>query len=38
MTVAGMTTGCWIIQANNNCYCRSGDVTSGGALNGGSCP
>lgn len=37
MAVAGMTTGCWIIALNGNCYCRDGVLATGSTLPGGIC-
>jgi hypothetical protein len=37
MASAGMTTGCWVLAPNGNCYCRSGVLSVGGVNPGGSC-
>ena len=37
MRQAGMTTGCWILAGDGNCYCRSGSLSGGGIRWGGFC-
>lgn len=37
MAAAGMTTGCWVVATDTNCYCRSGVIGIGGVRPGGSC-
>ncbi|MBN2575169.1 MAG: hypothetical protein JXP73_11460 [Deltaproteobacteria bacterium] len=38
MALAGMTSGCWIVDGEGVCHCRSGALASGeGTLAGGSC-
>lgn len=37
MAGAEMTSGCWIVAGDGNCYCRSGAASGGGARAGGSC-
>jgi hypothetical protein len=34
---AGMTTGCWVLATDLNCYCRGGVLNPGGSRPGGSC-
>ena len=34
---AGVTTGCWVLATNTNCYCRGGVLNLGGSRPGGSC-
>jgi hypothetical protein len=37
MVVAGMTSGCWVLASNTNCYCRSGVLNPGSTFFGGTC-
>jgi hypothetical protein len=37
MVAAGMTSGCWILASDMNCYCRSGVLNPGGISFGGTC-
>ena len=37
MLVAGMTSGCWILAEDTNCYCRSGVLNLGSTYFGGTC-
>ena len=37
MAAAGMTSGCWVIATDMNCYCRSGMLNPGGTFVGGTC-
>jgi hypothetical protein len=37
MRQAGMTTGCWLVASDGNCYCRSGSLNGGGTRSGGFC-
>jgi hypothetical protein len=37
MVTAGMTTGCWVVAPDLNCYCRSGATVTGGTWPGGNC-
>jgi len=37
MSAAGMTSGCWIVAINTNCYCRSGALNLGSDRPGGVC-
>lgn len=34
---ATMTSGCWIVAQDGNCYCRSGTLNTGGVRAGGVC-
>jgi hypothetical protein len=37
MVAAGMTSGCWIVASDMNCYCRSGVLNTGSTFFGGAC-
>jgi hypothetical protein len=37
MPPAGMTSGCWVLATNGNCYCRNGVLNLGGGAPGGTC-
>ena len=37
MRAAGMTSGCWVVAFDTNCYCRSGTLETGGTAPGGTC-
>ncbi len=34
---AGVTSGCWVLASDTNCYCRSGVLATGGTRPGGTC-
>jgi hypothetical protein len=33
----GVTRGCWVLATNGRCYCRSGEIGTGGSRPGGVC-
>jgi hypothetical protein len=37
LPLASITTGCWVLATDLNCYCRSGVLNPGGTRPGGSC-
>lgn len=37
MGEGGMSSGCWVVAQDGHCYCRSGALSTGGSLSGGSC-
>jgi hypothetical protein len=37
LAAAGVTTGCWIVALDTNCYCRGGTLNLGGSRPGGAC-
>lgn len=37
LTEKGLTSGCWILAVDLNCYCRGGVLNTGGDSPGGAC-
>jgi hypothetical protein len=37
LTEKGLTSGCWVLADDLNCYCRSGVLNTGGNRPGGAC-
>ena len=37
MVQNGISSGCWVLALDTNCYCRSGSLVTGGTRPGGTC-